>query len=154
MRPFYHPITPLSSPSATSIYTPSNEQAAWLAMAYTAASIHGNIAEEAREALCQLLAAKQLYRGHEMVEYFQEIWRVKDQVPPREIIRVAARQVKPENAPTLFCIITDILLTKGYLTPLEANLLDYISVMLSLDDQTASTILHVLQVKNKGNCID
>ena len=144
-----------SSPSSRTspVYTPSNEQAAWLAMAYTAASIHGDISEEARATLCKLLAAKQMYRGHEMVDYFIEIWKVKDQLPPKEIIRQAARLVKQEQAPTLFCIITDILLTKGYLTHQEENLLDYISVMLTLDSKTANTILDVLLLKNKGNYI-
>jgi len=154
MNPFYNQSSSLVTRTAPGIFAPSNEQAAWLAMAYTAATIHGDIAEETREALCKLLASKQMYRGHEMVEYFQEVWKVKDQVPPKEIIRQAARRINPEHAPTLFCIITDILLTKGYLTKQEENLLDYISVMLSLDTKTTNTILEVLFIKNKGNSID
>lgn len=154
MNLFYNQSSPLATRTAPSVYAPSNEQAAWLAMAYTAASIHGDIAEEAREALCKLLAAKQMYRGHEMVDYFKEVWKVKDHLPPKEIIRQAAKRVNQDHAPTLFCIITDILLTKGYLTRQEENLLDYISVMLSLDTKTSNTILEVLLIKNKGNCIE
>ncbi len=86
-----------------------------------------------------------------MVDYFLEVWKVKDQLSPKEIIRLAAKRIKQEHAPTLFCIITDILLTKGYLTQKEENLLDYISVMLSLDTKTTNTILEVLLIKNKGN---
>lgn len=154
MNLFYNQPSPPATRTASVTYSPSNEQAAWFAIAYTAATIHGYISEEAREALCKMLASKQMYRGHELVDYFKEVWKVRDQVSPKEIIRQAAKRINQEHAPTLFCIITDILLTKGYLTKQEENLLDYISVMLSLDTKTTNTILEVLLTKNKGNYIE
>jgi hypothetical protein len=132
-------------------YAPSNEQAAWFAIVYTAACIDGQFSEEEREAFCQLLSAKQLYQGHEIVDCFQELLKVKDQLAPKEIIRAAARLVSPEQAATLFCLATETLLPKGYLTHPEEELLDYIGQELALDRATTGKIKEVLLIKNKGN---
>lgn len=132
-------------------YAPSNEQAAWFAIVYTAACIDGTLSEEEREALCQLIGSKQLYRGHEIVDYFNELLKVKDQLEPKEIIRAAARLVDPEQAATLFCMVTETLLPKGYLTRQEEELLGYIGRELALDSTTTDKIIEVLLIKNKGN---
>ncbi len=152
MNDFYTHATPLPTPTEPDNYTPSNEQAAWLAIAYTAACWHEPISQDAREAFCRLIASKELYRGHEILDYFFELLAVKDHLKPHEIIRLAAKQVSPEHAPTLFSIVTETLLTKGYLNPEEEDLLAYIGQQLQLDPALTDKITEVLLLKNKWNC--
>lgn len=153
MRSFYNQPTPTLTPTVPYIYVPSNEHAAWFAIAYTAACINGDISEEARKTFCKLITSKSFFSGHDTLDYFLELRRIKDLLPPKEIIRTAARLINPENAPTLFCIIVEILLTKGYLTKKEENLLDYLSLRLALDNDLSDKITEVLLIKNKRNWI-
>lgn len=134
-------------------YEPSNEQAAWFAIVHTAANMKGYISEEARETFCKLIACNELFKGHELVNYFYELMEAGDGVPPKEIIRQAAKLVSPEHAPTLFCIVTETLLAKGYLTGQEEELLDFTSQQLSLDEALTSKIVDVLLLKNARKCI-
>ncbi len=132
-------------------YAPTNEQAAWFAIAYTAACIEGDITEESREALCKLIACKEFYRGHEIIDYFYELMEVQDELEAKEIIHEASKMVSPENAPTLFCIVTETLLAKGFFTQKEKDVLEFIGRELDLDKTITSQIINVLQLKNKGN---
>lgn len=149
MNPFYNS----SSPAGTGpfVYAPSNEQAAWFAIVYTAACIDGIISDEERDALAKLIGSKELYRGHEILDYYYELMKVKDRLDAREIIRAAAPLVSPEMAPTLFCLAAETLLTKGCLTPQEEELLHFIGEELDLDGRLAGRIMEVLTIKNRGN---
>jgi hypothetical protein len=153
MKGFYNQTSSNSTLQVPYDYTPTNEQAAWFAIAYTAACIHGDITEEGRAAFCKLITSKELFRGHEILDYLFEIMDVKDELEPKEIIRRAATLVSREHAPTLFCIVTETLLAKGYLTAEEEDLLDYIGKKLALDSRITSKIIEVIRLKNKGNCI-
>jgi hypothetical protein len=134
-------------------YAPTNEQAAWFAIVYTAANINGVIGDEARETFCKLIVSKELFRGHEILDYLQEIMKVKDELEPKEIIRRAAKLINPDQAPTLFCMVTETLFAKGYLTEKEEDIINYIGNKLSLHGTTTSKIIEVIQLKNQGNCI-
>ncbi len=152
MKSLYTQLFPASLTVPTS-YAPSNEQAAWFAIVHTAANMQGIISAETRETFCKLIASKQFFRGHEILDYFYELMEVKDELESKEIIRRAAKLISPEHAPTLFSIVTETLLAKGYLTEQEEDLLDYIGRKLHLDNNTTSKIKEVLFLKNKGNCI-
>jgi hypothetical protein len=152
MKQFYHQPS-YSTVTVPYDYAPSNEQAAWFAIVYTAACINGEISVDARETFCKLIASKELFRGHELLDYFYEFREVKDNLEPKEIIHQAAKLVNPEQAPTLFCIVAETLLAKGYLTEQEDDLLDFIGERLSLDKAVTSKIMEVLLLKNAGNCI-
>jgi hypothetical protein len=134
-------------------YVPSNEQAAWFAIIYTAAHIRGDISQEARETFSRLITSKEQFRGHEILDYYYELMEVKDYLEPKEIIRQAAELVSPEHAPTLFCMVTETLLAKGYLTGEEEDILNYIGRKLYLDRDTTSKIKEVILLKNKWNCV-
>ena len=153
MRSFYNQANSTLTPIAPFNYIPSNEHAAWFAIAYTVACINGDISEEARKTFCKLITSKSFFSGHQTLDYFFELKRISDLLPPKEIIRAAARLINTENAPTLFCIIVEILLTKGYLTRKEESILDYLSLRLALDDNLTDKITEVLLIKNKGNWI-
>jgi hypothetical protein len=150
MKEFYNQSSALTVPY---VYVPSNEQAAWLAIVYTAACMHGPISQQARETFCRLIASKELFRGHELLDYFNEVREVQEELEPKEIIRHAAKSISPEHAPTLFSIVTETLLSKGYLTSQEEDLLDYIGRNLRLDSTITRKIIEVLLLKNKWNCI-
>lgn len=134
-------------------YVPSNEQAAWFAITYTAAHINGDIAQESRETFCKLITSKELFRGHEILNYYYELMEVKDDLQPQEIIRQAAKLIKQAHAPTLFCLVTETLLAKGYLTEKEEDILNYIGRKLYLDNDTTDKIKEVILLKNKWNCV-
>ena len=87
MKKFYNQSSALTVPY---VYVPSNEQTAWLAIVYTAACMHGPISQQARETFCRLIATKELFRGHELLDYFNEVREVQEELEPKEIIRHAA----------------------------------------------------------------
>ena len=153
MKGFYNQSSSNSTLPVPHDYTPTNEQAAWFAIAYTAACIHGDITEEGRAAFCKLITSKELFRGHEVLDYFYETRDIKDELKPKDIIERSAKLVSREHAPTLFCIVTEILFVKGYLTEQEEELLEYIGKKLALDRTTTNKIIEVIRLKNKGNCV-
>jgi hypothetical protein len=150
MKQFYDQPSSSNSTVAVPIeYAPSNEQAAWFAIAYTASCMNGAISNESREVFCKLITSKELYRGHEILDYYYEFMEVKDNFEPKEIIQKAAQLVNPEHAPTLFCIVTEILLAKGSFTEQEEDILEFIGKELGLDTETADKIREVLLLKYK-----
>jgi hypothetical protein len=152
MKQFYdQPILSTSTVAVPVEYAPSNEQAAWFAIAYTAACINGVIPNESREVFCKLITSKELYRGHEILDYYYEYMEVKDNLTPKEIIKRAAQKINPEHAPTLFCIVTETLLAKGSLTEQEEDILNYIGRKLRLETEIADKIKEVLILKYKWN---
>lgn len=153
MKQFYDQTSSYSELTDVYDYSPSNEQAAWFAIVYSTAHIGGEISQETRETFCKLITSKELFRGHEIINYYFELMAVKDELSPKAIIRQAAKLVHPEHAATLFCLVTETMLAKGYLTEKEEDILHYIGRKLSMERTTVDKIVEVFQLKNKWNCV-
>ncbi|MCU7549385.1 hypothetical protein OCK74_09685 [Chitinophagaceae bacterium LB-8] len=153
MKHFYNQMSTYSTLTGSYGYSPSNEQAAWFAIVFTAANIHGEISQEAKETFSKLITSKVLFRGHEILDYYSELMEIQDELAPKEIIKKAAKLVSPEHAPTLFCMVTETLLGKGYLTEKEEDILNFIGIKLLLDRATTDKIMDVILLKNKWNSV-
>lgn len=132
-------------------YTPSSQQAAWFAIIYSAAYTDGKVSNEETSVYIKLLERKSLFKGHQILDYFYEVAPLLEKVSPRYIIDEAVKQIPPEEAPTLFCLVAETLLTEGILKETEKEILAYIQQALLIDAALAASITEVMLIKNKGN---
>jgi hypothetical protein len=141
-----------SSTAATQdIFTPSNEQAAWVSIVYASASIDGEVSDIERDAFCQLLLFKALFRGHDLMEYFREVIGALSKFTPKQIIDGSIAFIGKDNRATLFCIVTETLLSDNIIRNEENELLEYLAKALELDEQVATMIIEVMMIRNSGN---
>lgn len=150
---FYNQLSSTASTTTSLAYTPTNEQAAWFAIVYAAASVSGTISDVGRETFCKLLTSKEMYKGHEIIDYFFEFMQIRDHFSTKEIIQQAAKKVNLQEAPALFCITAETLLAKGYLLNEEKEILDFTARILSIDKTISAKIIEVLLLRGKGNYV-
>ncbi len=132
-------------------YSPSNEQAAWFAIVYSAAYIDGKVSDKENTSYIKLLEMKELFKGHRVLDYFYEVGPVMEKISAIDVIDEAAKKIDPNNAPTLFCIVAETILTEGVLTEKEEEILEYIRRALAVDANLASKTIEIMLIKNKGN---
>lgn len=132
-------------------FSPANEQEAWIWVFNAVMSVDGDSSGAEIHYLSNILVFKQMFQGHEILEYFKNANRHRTDTSSKALIDTALPSIADDNKGTLFSLVIDIILFDGVLKKEEEEIIDYIAAGLNLDKQTSAKILEVMQIKNKGN---
>ena len=135
------------------IFKPQNEQEAWIGIMYSCIAVDGDVSEAEIDKLAQIAVFKQNFQGHDIAAYHRNILSAHKQIGSKVLIDNCAQFIKGESKPTLFALIMELLLSDGILGEKEKERVEYVSQVLSLDNDTSSKIVEVMLIKNKWNVI-
>jgi uncharacterized tellurite resistance protein B-like protein len=142
-----------NSPQTQVVYSPKNEQEAWVAIMYGCIAVDGDVSDAEIDQLVRTLVLKTLFNGHKVVDYYSTAMKFHKQIGSKGLIDNCAAKVSADNKATLFALIVELLLADGILAEKEKEIIDYLSTALSIDSELAYKIVEVILIKMKGNIV-
>ena len=140
-------------PKPSVVYTPKSEPEAWIAIMFSCMAADENLSDAETSELSQIVVYKTLFNNYDKVELYKTAMAMQLQLGSKELIDRSVDKVSPENKPTLFALIVELLLADGILADQEKEITDYLASALDLDNALAEKIIEVILIKNKGNVI-
>ncbi|WP_026461572.1 tellurite resistance TerB family protein [Adhaeribacter aquaticus] len=134
-------------------YQPQNEQEAWIAIMHACIAVDEDVAEEELDELAQTLANKELFEGHNILEYYKTVMLAHTQIGSKQLIDNSVDFISPEYKATLFALIIELVLADGRIDEKERELIKYLYSALDMEVDLANKIVEVILIKNKGNGI-
>ncbi len=135
------------------VYSPPSEPEAWIAIMFSCMAADEDISDAETEKLSQMIVYKTLFQDYDKVELYKTAMTRQLQLGSKELIDRSVDKVAPENKPTLFALIVELLLADGILADKEKEITDYLASALDLEEELAKNIIQVILIKNKGNVI-
>ncbi len=145
--------TVLKPTEPTVVYSPQSEAEAWIAIMFSCMAVDDDVSDAETEKLSQMIVYKTLFRDYDTVELYKIAMMRQLQLGSKELIDRSVDKVSPENKPTLFALIVELLLADGVLADQEKEITDYLVSALDLDEDLATKIIEVILIKNRGNVI-
>ncbi|MGF1486333.1 MAG: tellurite resistance TerB family protein [Prochloraceae cyanobacterium] len=113
----------------------------------------GQISEEEARLVAATLSRMKLFQDYtndRLVRTNEKILRILQQQGPEYLVKIASEGLPQELYDTAFAIAADLILSDGVVSEQEQQLLNDLYHFLSLNEQTAQTIIDVMMIKNKG----
>ncbi len=126
---------------------------AFAAIALSAVAADGYISNEEIMSLITILSRMQLFRSYSndvMRRMFDKLLSLFQRQGMEALINLAVTSLPHELNETAFAVTTDIVLADGEVTAEEEQLLNYLYRILNISEATASKIIDVMLIKNRG----
>jgi uncharacterized tellurite resistance protein B-like protein len=134
-------------------YTPRSENEAWVSLLYACMAVDGDISEAETDSFIRLLVFKSRFANVDIAPLYQTAMEVKKQTGPQYMIDQCAPLIHADDRLTILALATELVLADGIIADDEQELLEYVSQKLNIDTPTATKIIEVILIKNKGNRI-
>lgn len=133
---------------AEKTYTPQDIREAYATVLYCCANAEGNIGDEEVVFIDSLFLTMSIFQDHDGADYLQVAEKMYGSFSPDEIIEGSFKFIKPEWHPQLLCYCCDVFLADGVVTEEEKKILEKISTVASIDEETTKKIVEVAIIRN------
>ncbi|MHA6248384.1 tellurite resistance TerB family protein [Pontibacter sp. CAU 1760] len=133
---------------ATGMYTPANEQEAWIAVLHACMAVDEDVADEELDKLADMLTFKPFFKGHDVREYYKSVLLAQAELGSKHLIDNSVDQIPPEHKNDLFAQTIEMVLADGVIAEKEKELVSYITSALDLDLEVCQ---HIIQSKLQRN---
>lgn len=130
-----------------------NPTEAFAAIALIAVAADGYITGSESQAITTTFSRMQLftnYSGEKMRAMIDQLLNQLQEQGSQALLTAALPKLPVELRETVFAVVTDITLADGEITEEEESLLDSLYSSLEIPEETATKIIDVMLIKNKG----
>lgn len=122
-----------------------------MAIIYAAVGSDGEISESEINTIVATVQSKSIFNNTNGVELFRSVGMACNKVGSQALVDGATDSISEGMRPTLFAIVTEMVLADGIVTKEEQTMLEYISSKLCISSEIANKIIEVMLIKAKGN---
>jgi uncharacterized membrane protein YebE (DUF533 family) len=127
---------------------------AFAAIALAAAACDGYLSDDEARGISLALSKMKLFRSlpNEVVyKMFDKLLGILRHEGVTALVRAAKDSLPYELQETAFAIAADLILSDGYITEVEESFLEDLHQNLNIPDGTATQIIKVMKIKNRGS---
>jgi hypothetical protein len=113
----------------------------------------GHISDDEAHGISIVLSRMKLYRSYPndvMGRIFDKLLGILRHEGVLPLVNAAKSSLPHELQETAFAVAADLLLVDGYVTDEEQNFLNDLYQILEISDETATKIVEVMLIKNRG----
>ncbi|KER09176.1 MAG: hypothetical protein HY22_13280 [[Candidatus Thermochlorobacteriaceae] bacterium GBChlB] len=123
------------------------------AIALVAVAADGQVSPEENQQLTNTLTRMKLYEGWSKEQFSAMLKRINGvmrRLGVSGLIAEAARSISPDLKETVFAVASDLTLADGAVEEPEKRFLNHLQSELGIANETATKIVEVMVLKNKG----
>jgi uncharacterized tellurite resistance protein B-like protein len=129
-------------------YAPEDIREAYSVVLYCCANAEGNIGDEEIMFIDTLFQTMSIFKDYDGADYLQKAEKVYQNFNPEELIEGSLLYLNEDLRPQLFCYCCDVFLADGVVTEEEKKILEKLSEISGIDEETAKKIVEVAIIRN------
>lgn len=132
-------------------YKSKSEAEAWMAIIYACVAIDGDVSDSEINGITGIIQTKEMFADVEAIDLYRTVGMAWHKVGSKSLVEGAASLISNEFKPTVFAIVSEMILADGVVTKEEQSILEFIAEKLGVGNELAAKIIEVALIKTKGN---